>query len=92
MFRKKRGIHIDYPEQGLIYFTCLTYDSQSERVKKRIRRVCDTVGGELSDALFEFVTTEKSATEIALKNYVSESTLYKLRRDFYHAFFDLTKR
>ncbi|MBQ7646354.1 MAG: hypothetical protein IJS94_03700 [Clostridia bacterium] len=92
MFRKKRGIHIDYPEQGLIYFTCLTYGSQSERVKKRIRKVCEKVGGGYAEALFEFITTEKSATEIALRNYVSESTLYDLRRKFYHAFFDLTKK
>ena len=92
MFKKKRGIHIDYPNQGLIYFTCLTYKTQSERVKKRIRKICDLTGGANADALFDFLTTEKSATEIALKHYVSESTLYKLRQNFYYAFFDLTSK
>lgn len=86
MFRKKRGINLSYPMQGFICFSCLTYDAQPKSVKDKINKLCDDIGGAYRDALFEFLTTEKSVTEISLKFYVSETQLYNLRKKFYEAF------
>ncbi len=83
MFRKKRGINLSYPMQGFICFSCLTYDAQPKNVKEKIKKLCQNVGGAHSEALFEFVTTEKSVTEISLKYYISETLLYNLRKKFY---------
>ena len=85
MFRKRKGIKISYPMQGLICFTCLTYNAQPKEVKLKIKNLCEQVGGTFGDALFEFVTTEKTVTEISLKHYVSESQLYNLRKKFYES-------
>ncbi len=85
MFRKRKGINLSYPMQGFVCFSCLTYDAQPNNIKSKINRLCDVVGGEFRDALFEFVTTEKSAVEIGLKYYVSESKLYDMRKKFYES-------
>ncbi len=85
MFRKRKGIKVSYPMQGLICFTCLTYDAQPKEVKDKIKQLCEQVGGSFSDALFEFITTEKTATEISLNYYVSETHLYNLRKKFYES-------
>ena len=71
--------------QGFVCFSCLTYDAQPQRVKNKINNLCDKVGGEYRDALFEFVTTEKTVTEIGLKYYVSETKLYNMRKKFYES-------
>ena len=83
MFKKRRGIDIDYAMQGLICFTCLTFESQPKRIKERIIKICESVAGDKSDALFELLTTDKSVTAVAMKHYVSESTLSSLRAKFY---------
>ncbi|MBE6648823.1 MAG: hypothetical protein E7614_04805 [Ruminococcaceae bacterium] len=85
MFRKKRGINLSYPMQGFVCFSCLTYDAQPKTVKNKINKLCDEIGGEFRDALFEFVTTEKTVTEISLKHYVSETKLYNMRKKFYES-------
>ncbi len=85
MFRKRRGISLSYPMQGFICFSCLTYDAQPISVKSKIDNLCDEIGGEYRDALFEFLTTEKTVTEISLKHYVSETKLYNLRKKFYES-------
>ncbi len=85
MFKKRRGINLSYPMQGFICFTCLTYDAQPKTVKTKINKLCSKIGGEFKDALFEFVTTEKTAVEIGMKYYVSESKLYDLRKKFYES-------
>ena len=41
--------------------------------------------GPYSAALREVMCGEDSITSIALRHYVSESTLYRLRKDFYES-------
>lgn len=38
MFKKRRGIHIPYNRQGLIYFTCMNIRDMPEDIKK----MCET--------------------------------------------------
>lgn len=84
MFKKRKGIKLPYNKQGLIYFTCLDYKNQPREIQDKIKRNCEEVGGEeYKKALFEFVTTDKSAVSISMKNYLSEGTLYVLRKKFY---------
>ena len=36
MFKKRRGIHIPYNKQGLIYFTCVNIDEMPEEIQNKI--------------------------------------------------------
>ncbi len=86
MFKKKKGIKVPYNKQGLIYFTCVNFKDQPRKVQEKIERLCEEIGGdEYKKALFEFVTTDSSAVKISLKHYLSEGTLYVLRKKFYEA-------
>ena len=89
-FKKMSGVHLPYNSQGLVFFLCKTYEMQPQRIKSKIDRLCHNLGGEYADALFEFLTSDKSAIYISLKYYISESTLYKLRRIFFNMFFEKT--
>ena len=70
-------------KQGLIRYTCLTYDEQPQRVQRKIDRILQDAGGEYAEALRLVMLTRRSITEIALHCHVSEETLYRLRRRFY---------
>lgn len=91
MFRKLRGVKIPYVEQGIIYFTCMNYQKQSEDMKSKIVNLCHNVCRECGEeaelyekALFEFITNQYiGASGIVMKYYVSDKLLYKLRRNFY---------
>lgn len=86
MFKKRRGINVPYNKQGLIYFVCLDFKNQPRKVQEKILRLCEEIGGdEYKKALFEFVTTDASAVKVSLKHYLSEGTLYVLRKKFYEA-------
>lgn len=82
-FRKSRGIKLTEEWQGLIRFTCLTFDDQPEEVREKILELCRECGGEYRKALFEVMCTRKSMTKIAYENNVSEPTLYRKRKMFY---------
>ena len=85
-FKKKRGIKLSYRKQGLIYFTCLDYESQDRDTKAKIRRLCREIGGEdYFRALFAVLTTEQSVRRIAMERAVSETHLYRLRKQFYES-------
>ena len=84
-FRKLRGVRLPEERQGLIRYTCLNFNSQPKWMQKKIMRLCDECGGEHSSALFEVMTMRRSMTEIALKNHVDESVLYRVRRKFYES-------
>ncbi len=85
MFKKRRGIKLPYKKQGLIYFTCLDIRNQPQTTQEKIESLCEDIGGEYKDALYEVMTSERSVRSIALDRYVSESTLYALRKKFYEA-------
>ena len=85
-FRYKRGIDLDYNDQGRIYFHCLAYKTLPQREQEKIRKVCEQAGGAYAPALLEFVTTEKGYTATCMKYNLSKSQLYRLVKDFYETF------
>ena len=82
-FRKLRGVPLPEEKQGLIRYTCLTYDSQPPRTRRKIDRLIQDSGGEYAEALRLVMLTRESMTAIALRHHVSEETLYRARRRFY---------
>ena len=90
MFRKMRGVDLPEKKQGLLFFVCQNYEEQPERVRQRIRRLCDRIsGGEEAyrAALFDMLTTRESVTALSLRHNVSAAKLYDLRREFYEAWY-----
>jgi len=86
MFRVKRGVHQDYNRQGYIYFVSRNYRNLPEKMKKRIRELCDEAGGEYANAVMRFVTTDETATKIEMEYYCSRATLYRAVRKYYRIF------
>ena len=86
MFKKRRGIHIPYNKQGLIYFTCMDVKNQPPEIQAKILNLCMSVGEEDWQALYELVTdSTQSVTALALKYFINEKRLYKLRKEFYES-------
>lgn len=84
MFRKRRGIHIPYNKQGLIYFICVNVKDMPEDVQQKILNLCIEVGKEDYRALYEAVTNDKkSILSISLEYFLNEKKLYRLRKEFY---------
>ena len=86
MFKKRRGIRLSYNRQGLIYFVCINYYDMPKGIQAHIRALCEEVGKEYFDALFDVITSEKKMYQIAMEYFVSESLLYELRKKFYEKF------
>ena len=84
-FKKLRGVKLPEEKQGFIRYTCLTYDEQPRGMRNKIDRLLRECGGSYRAALREVMCGEDSITAIALRHYVSESTLYRLRKDFYES-------
>ena len=61
-------------------------NSPSGSVRPPLRRTCAAVADRYADALFAFLTTDRSAVSVGLEHYVSESTLYRLRKAFYEQY------
>ena len=84
MFKKRRGIHLPYNKQGLIYFTCMDIKNQPEYIQKKVQNLCAEVAGEDFRALYEVLTNDnKSIIGISLEYFVSEKRLYNMRKQFY---------
>lgn len=89
-FKKRRGINLSYIEQGVIAFTCWTFSRQPSEIQDKIRSLCYSCGGEHHKALFDVMTrSDMSITSVAAKYFVSESTLYRIRKDFYESWFEV---
>ena len=83
-FKKRRGIHIPYNKQGLIYFTCMNIKDMPEEVQQKVLNLCMEVGKDDYQALYEVVTNDrKSVLSVSLEHHMSEKKLYQLRKDFY---------
>ena len=88
MFKKRKGINVPYNKQGLIYFMLHDFKDQPRKVQDKIVSLCEEIGGdEYKKALLEFVTTESSAVKVSLKHYLSEGTLYVLRKKLYEKWY-----
>lgn len=86
MFKKRRGIHSPYNKQGLIYFTCVNYKDMPEETQKKIVNLCEEVGKQHADVLFEVMTnSNKSIRALAMEYHISEMSLYRLRKRFYES-------
>lgn len=84
MFKKRRGIHIPYNRQGLIYFVCMNIKDMPPDVQDKILNLCMEVAGADYNALYEVVTNDaESILSISLKYYINEKRLYRLRKEFY---------
>ena len=84
-FRKLQGVQLTEEKQGFIRYMCLNEESLPTRMREKIRRHCDTVGGAYTDALWEAMCTNRSIRAIAMDHYISESLLYRLRKKFYES-------
>lgn len=86
LFRYKRGVKADYNRQGYIYFTSRRYRELDEAAQQKILNLCLEHGGEYYQALFEFVTTDASATALAMRHHMDKTTLYRKVRKYYENF------
>jgi hypothetical protein len=86
MFRLKKSVPVSYERQGYIYFTSRCFLTLTEREKKKIIDLCAECGGENSDALLQFVTTDTGATAICIRHHISANTLYRAVRKYYERF------
>lgn len=84
MFKKKKSIHLSYARQGLIYFTCITYNIQPQKVKTAIENLCVEVAGEDYKVLFGLLTRGSVVELTAEENYINGKLLSKWRAEFYH--------
>lgn len=84
-FKRLKSVRKSYEEQGRIYFTCATYGSQPESVRRRIDRLCESVGGEYAPALRCFLTTGADWITVCRIYNISSATLERLRRAFFEA-------
>ena len=72
----------------MIWFTCVNYDKQPQKVKEKIKRLCKKHGGQYEEALFVFLTRENvSIPWIEQTYYVQARTLYRRRKSFYEDWF-----
>ena len=86
MFKKRRGIHIPYNKQGLIYFTCMNYKDMPDYIKEKIINLCEEVGKEHYEVLFKVVTdSNRSIRSLSMEYHISEMSLYRYRKKFYEA-------
>ncbi len=84
MFKKKRGIRLPYNKQGLIYFTCMDFKNQPAKVQRKIKDMCEKIGGDNSTALFEVLTNDKKSLErIADENFLTVKSLCEMRKKLY---------
>ena len=59
---------------------------QSPEVQQKIINLCAQIGGEHYAALFEVMTCpDLSVAAVAMRHYIDESTLYRLRKKFYES-------
>ena len=84
MFKKRRGIHLPYNKQGLIYFTCVNHTDMPYAVQHKIVKLCAKIGKEHAEALYKVVTdSNRSIRSLSLEYHISETQLYYYRKKFY---------
>lgn len=86
-FRYKRGIPVPYEQQGYIFFKSLRYDKLPASEQERIRNLCDRIGGNNGQALFEHVTTGEPIKSVCKRHYIaSPTTLYRALKRYHERF------
>lgn len=92
-FKKKRGMSLDYNEQGFVYFTCANYKHLPTKYRKKIDDAINDVGGFDSEALRSLVLdVRQSVLSVSMEYCIGEASLNRLRQKFYkRAYEELTK-
>ena len=92
-FKKKRGIKLDYYQQGYIYFVCANYKRLPKTIRSKLDRVVCDVGGFDGDALSKLLfDVSSSVLSVSLEFNLSEGKLCRMREEFYRrAYRELTK-
>lgn len=85
-FRYKKSIRLPYHRQGYIYFISRRYKDLPKAKREKIEAHCRRVGREYWAALFEFVTSDAGGVAICTRNYISESTLQRVVKQYYEEF------
>lgn len=83
MFRYKKSVPLSYERQGYIYFKSRCYQELPVTEQHRILNLCIETGGKHYQALFEYMTTDESATSVCIRHYLSRSTLERVVRKYY---------
>lgn len=83
-FRYEPSRGLSYEAQGRIWFTCKAYKLLPASTQRAIMDACVRAGGQNAAALFEYMTTKRSITEIMLRHCIaSETTMRRMVREFY---------
>ena len=85
-YRFKRGVRVSADRQMYVYSVSRLYKELPKTDREKIKDLCDKCGGEHSPALFEFVTTDTTATALEMKYYLSKATLYRIVKKYYENF------
>lgn len=86
MFRYKPSIKVSYNRQGYIYFVSLHCHELPQKAQKKIRQLCQDVGGDYAPALLERVTTSASVDTVCKEHFLDRSTLDRAVRRYYEGF------
>lgn len=92
-FKKKRGMSLDYNEQGFVYFTCANYRHLPTKERRKIDALIVDVGGFDCEALRSLMLdVRQSVLSVSMEYCISEASLNRLRQKFYdRAYAELTK-
>ena len=92
-FKKKRGIELNYYQQGYIYFVCANYKRLPKSMRAKLDRVVNDVGGFDGDALSKLLfDVNSSVLSVGMEYNLQEGKLCRLRAEFYkRAYRELTK-
>jgi hypothetical protein len=86
-FRKIRSIDLPYNVQGEIWFTLKNYDARSRDERKKIDGFCELIGARHTsgtwEALRELLTSGKGIPLVSAEYFVSETTLSRMRKEFF---------
>lgn len=77
---------VGYDRQFYIYSISRSYRLLSPDQRAVIDELCERVGGENAAALKAFLTSDRGVHSVALRYYVSESTLNRMIKRYYLGF------
>lgn len=81
IFRYRSSANVPYDRQGLIWFTIRNYAELPDEKKRMVEKTCKAAAGRNWRALLEYMTSEKSAKEVAKEHYIaSETTIHRAMR------------
>ena len=89
IFRFKKKLKVSYQKQGYIHFFSHNYKKLSAKEKNKIDKLCSLAGGEYSEALKRYMTTDVTDVQVCLEYYISKATLYRCVDKYIKLFADI---